>query len=139
MMDGVFEDHKKDWYSVKSPLSVKERITLINSDPTYLLVIAIRVARNPVFKSPPQQSDYVAIWNQHKSPEDESISSAENESKLVKFIKNHIPDNLKMLLLQLKRRLNSGFSPRFFKPINPADGVNGSNDAIQRTLINSRR
>jgi len=31
-------------------------------------VLAKRTARKPVFERPPEQSDYVAIWNAHETP-----------------------------------------------------------------------
>jgi hypothetical protein len=135
----AFVDQKKTWFSVKSPLSVGERISLVNCDPTYLLVIAKKVARSPIFESLPQQSDYVAIWSQAKLSIDESISREDNKSELVKFIIDHIPTNLKKLRIRLIRRLKSGFSPCFFKPMAPTEGTDMPNKALKRTLIHSRR
>lgn len=135
----AFEDHKKDWYSVKSPLSVKDRITLVNSAPTYLLVIAKRVANSPIFKSSPQQSDYVAIWSQDKLPTDEPASTANREGKLVRFLRSHIPITLRKPIMLLRRRLNSGFSPRFYTAINPTAVVDQTDKTIRRKFVNSRR
>lgn len=50
------------WYLVSDPDLVHERVTLTNIAPTYILTIAKRVARLPVFASPPLQSDYTAAW-----------------------------------------------------------------------------
>lgn len=57
------------WYAVKSPRDVAGRVTLSNSYPVYLLVIAKKVARRPIFARTPQQSDYVALWQtKHDAP-----------------------------------------------------------------------
>jgi hypothetical protein len=50
------------WYAVSDPDHVRRRIQLCNSQPTYMLTIARRVAVAPIFERPPQQSDYVRLW-----------------------------------------------------------------------------
>jgi len=44
------------------PDVIKERVSLVNAQPTNLLVLAEKVASVKVFAAPPQQSDYVALW-----------------------------------------------------------------------------
>jgi len=51
------------WYLVSDPEEVQSRVQLCNSVPTYIFTIAKRVALEPVFAQPPQQSDYVALWH----------------------------------------------------------------------------
>jgi hypothetical protein len=51
------------WLQVVDPDSIKKRVELINSKPTYLLVHARKIENRPVFAHPPQQSDYVHTWN----------------------------------------------------------------------------
>jgi len=51
------------WYVVTDPDRVQRRVELRNSEPTYILTIAKRIARVPIFEKTPQQSDYVALWD----------------------------------------------------------------------------
>jgi len=39
------------------------RVELCNSVPTYILTVAKRITDTQVFAIPPQQSDYVTLWN----------------------------------------------------------------------------
>jgi hypothetical protein len=51
------------WFQVIDPDSIKKRVELVNSNPTYLLVRAKKIETRPLFAHPPQQSDYVHTWN----------------------------------------------------------------------------
>jgi hypothetical protein len=54
-----FIDHPKaNWYEIKNPADVKDRIILSNFYPSYLLILAQRINNCPIFKTIPQQSDY---------------------------------------------------------------------------------
>jgi hypothetical protein len=59
---------KPRWYEAADPKQVGERVELINGRQTYLLVHAERVADVPIFASPPQQTDYSALWQQGVAP-----------------------------------------------------------------------
>jgi hypothetical protein len=51
------------WFRVTDPASVNARVTLVNSKPTYLLIVASKIAsRSVYFAATPQQSDYAAAW-----------------------------------------------------------------------------
>ncbi|MBX3291372.1 MAG: hypothetical protein KF881_00610 [Acidobacteria bacterium] len=50
------------WYDVADPDAVRSRVTIINSVPTLLLLIAKKTSEADVFRTP-QQSDYLAAWN----------------------------------------------------------------------------
>ncbi len=50
------------WYEVASPDAVRERVTLVNRHPLYVLVIASRTRAVVPFATAPQQSDYQAMW-----------------------------------------------------------------------------
>jgi SAM-dependent methyltransferase len=52
-----------DWFEVPDPDSLKERVTLINEEPSLLLVVAKKVAEAEIFATAPQQSDYFSLWN----------------------------------------------------------------------------
>ena len=60
----VTETSSTDWYEVSDPASVGNRVQLRTFRPTYLCVIAKRVALKPLLESMPQQSDYVTRWEQ---------------------------------------------------------------------------
>lgn len=52
------------FFGVRPPESLAARTYLINPLPVYIMAIAQRTAIVPVFASHPQQSDYVARWEQ---------------------------------------------------------------------------
>jgi hypothetical protein len=59
----VFEDVPKGHcYEVRSPEAVGGRVTMTSTIGVYLFVIARRTSIRPIFRQPPQQSDYVAVW-----------------------------------------------------------------------------
>jgi hypothetical protein len=51
------------WYLVSDPDQVRQRVTLCNSNPTYILTIAKRIANCEIFSQPTLQSDYSAAWD----------------------------------------------------------------------------
>ena len=55
------ETFENDWYEVADPDAIRERVTLTNSEPTLLLIIARKIAEVADL-SIPQQSDYVGTW-----------------------------------------------------------------------------
>ena len=118
----AFEDRPyARWYSVKSPLEVRGRVTLTNCAPVYLLVVARKLARTRVFETTPQQSDYLAIWGEASTGSDgghESIPPP--TAKLVAgldFVKRRVPAPVKRLIRKVLGRSSSGFDPRFFRPM----------------------
>lgn len=58
------EAAKRRWYEVMDPNKAKERVVVINDDPTLLLLIAKKIADADIFANPPQQSDYLAMWKE---------------------------------------------------------------------------
>ncbi len=50
------------WYEVADPAVIGTRVQFRTFRPTYICVIARRVAVRPVLVDPPQQSDYVTRW-----------------------------------------------------------------------------
>jgi len=60
----LFEGRKDDeWYSVIDPNKLGERVLLENASQAYLLILAKKIKIVDIFAHPPQQSDYVKIWN----------------------------------------------------------------------------
>lgn len=50
------------WYAVPDPAAVRGRVIINSCCETYLCVLAVRTRVCPIFASPPQQSDYSALW-----------------------------------------------------------------------------
>lgn len=51
------------WFEVTDPEAIQTRVNLVNAHPVLLFVCARRVARVEILARPPQQSDYVALWD----------------------------------------------------------------------------
>jgi SAM-dependent methyltransferase len=52
------------WWEVPDPIALRRRVTFENRYWTHLFLIAQRVADKPILLKSPQQSDYVAAWEQ---------------------------------------------------------------------------
>jgi hypothetical protein len=74
------------WYEAADPRQLGERVELINGRQTYLLVHAERIADVPIFASPPQQTDYSALWQQGVAP---AYISGGLRSRIHKWAKAH--------------------------------------------------
>lgn len=107
------------WYEVADPVKVGQRVTLSNSYPSYLFVLAQKLGRQNVFKVP-QQSDYQNnCWlNNSKSPaisgdthfyqKDKSIngdaSGKENPSSILNFFRKCISAKIMVMKQSLRER-----------------------------------
>ena len=116
----AFEETERPiWHAVKSPREVRGRVTLCNSHPVYLLVIAKRTALRPIFKMAPQQSDYTVIWDgaatAHGAAEEGTVSAA--RSPAIRIAKQILPMRVRRLIrsaLTRPPRRCYGFDPAFF-------------------------
>jgi SAM-dependent methyltransferase len=63
----LFDSLKTDapFYQVNDPALTGQRTELFSAKPILLAALAQRTAIMPIFARPPQQSDYVAAWQQH--------------------------------------------------------------------------
>jgi len=60
----LYEDRPgSDWYEVADPAKVGERVTMTNSEPASLAIIARKVSDAEILARSPQQSDYATAWN----------------------------------------------------------------------------
>lgn len=108
------------WYEVADPKTIRGRVELINDRPVYLMVLAERIERKTIFAETPQQSDYVAKW------EDETTTEANGRapSKLKSILKKN--DFVRKTLIGFKqkqfenavRRERSFANARAFKLVN---------------------
>lgn len=116
----------QQWFSIKDPNELKERVTLVNSSPLYLFVIAKKIDSSvEIFKSAPQQSDYELMWQDGSSEEKMKFFSVNDQVQKITLgdlIKKSIPKYIKRELkrLFLKDKLTV-FDPKFFTPFNPID------------------
>lgn len=62
------------WYVVADPDQVRARVELCNSNPTYILTVAKKIAATEIFATPPLQSDYVALWDRTLNPPPKRVS-----------------------------------------------------------------
>lgn len=138
----AFEDRPSArWYSVKSPLEVRGRVTLTNSVPLYLLVVARKLAHTPVFETAPQQSDYLPIWRNKSTGSDgdpQSILTPIAKQTGLEFVERKIRAPVRRLIRSILRRSYSGFDPRFFRPMDPTAGREPPNKSFQRTSSTPR-
>jgi hypothetical protein len=111
----AFETTSNAWYSVKNPREVSSRVTLINSEEVYLLIIAKRVKITPIFSVFPQQTHYVSIWEKGNH----SVSNISIVKRLKSGIRKFIPESFQPFLRRLTRAFIFPFSPTFFKKIDP--------------------
>lgn len=97
-------------YAVSDPAAVHERVELVNSRQTALLIEAERVECKPIFSTPPLQSDYQKAWTDQKET---TLAQIENRasSTLKRFVKGLPPE--KLLHLQQK------VAPRILRLLNP--------------------
>ena len=113
---------KSVWYAVKNPREVGGRVTLSNDRPVYLLVIAKKVARVPIFDRAPQQSDYEVIWEASQpgktATADGDPLPATARPLPIRIAKLILPFGLRRLIrktLERSAREPVGFDPRFFQ------------------------
>lgn len=107
------------WYAVRSPRDAAQRVTLSNSRPVYLLVIAKKLANLPIFARSPQQSDYVALWNADAiGPATVEHGAAATRPLAVHWAKMVLPPRVRKLIrraLERPARKTRGFDSRFFE------------------------
>jgi len=60
-----FEVDATSWYEVEDPKSLRERVTLTNCIPAYLMVVAKKVADTEPFNNRIFQSDYIIEWEKN--------------------------------------------------------------------------
>lgn len=74
--------HRDQWFSVRKPAEIRQRVELLTCEPTLLFISARRIDRKPVFAQWPQQSDYVAAWEGKKTAPKVSVKKTLKESVL---------------------------------------------------------
>jgi hypothetical protein len=118
----------QQWYQVADPQTVKQRVELMNSYATYLMIQAKRVSDLPILSVFPQQSDYVDAWEgkenyytQHARDRDNHQRNQENVIRYKKLIKNFVPESLLEIYRAIIYSRKVKFDPKFYTKINPED------------------
>jgi hypothetical protein len=113
------------WFSVKDPNQLKQRVTLVNQSPLYIFVIAKKIAAVEIFKNVPQQSDYATIWQEETSKIAVPVQFAEPQNQkniLDRTVnKNYIPSTRETTSNNLASKDKLVFDPKFFTEVNPED------------------
>jgi SAM-dependent methyltransferase len=103
-----------NWYEVKDPDAVRSRVTLINKQPTLLMVIAKKTKTVPIFQQTPQQSDYFTMWQ--KSDASVGATNVASAQSIVRQVLRQPIIGLRLLRKkydQLRGDLNA--KPQHFK------------------------
>ena len=100
------------WLEVSDPEKIRERVELITFTPMHLLVQARRTKIVPIFATPPQQSDYSAMW-QEAAP---AAATPPPAPKRVLFPRLARLIHVARTGLEFYRRQSLG-NRRFFKPV----------------------
>lgn len=97
-------NREADWYTVQDPHVIKKRVTLTNSLPTYLLVMAEKLTDLDQLDLKPFQSDYEAIWK------NALISTpVEAENMLRKFYRKTIPVYFRNVIYTMLHKRSESF------------------------------
>jgi hypothetical protein len=112
------------WFAVTDPAIVRDRVTLVNSSPTYILTIARRESISQIFDPPPQQSDYVATWAGAGLSTNPSPPAPLPPPPLT--IKRFIPNAAKRFIKRVIGRVDGPYyNPTHFRKLSPSDVLHG--------------
>jgi SAM-dependent methyltransferase len=95
-------DGDKDWYEVSNPKDVKDRVTLCNESPTYMLTLAQKITLTEIDRLDVQQSDYANVWNEFNSVQLDT--QFKSKGSLRAIYKQVIPKFIRDLVYRTKHR-----------------------------------
>jgi hypothetical protein len=98
------DDGKTGFYEIKDPNEVHQRVELVNCYPSYLFVLAQKVATKNIFEKYPLQSDYAEIY--WKNQRAEQFVFVPKGRKMPAVIKGLIPAFLKRKMRKLINHYN---------------------------------
>jgi hypothetical protein len=110
------------WYVVSDPDDIRRRIELCNDVPTYILTIAKRIDRVPIFVKPPQQSDYVRVWD--VAPKRIHPDRTSGLTLGARW-KRHVPPSAKRLFRLVVPGVTRGFGRPGYRRIREEDLLRG--------------
>jgi SAM-dependent methyltransferase len=107
---------RRQWYEVVDPEVIRQRGSLINAFPVLLLVQARKLKSQPVFQSPPQQSDFSAVWSgptkQDRRTSGPAIASKRFAQHLKRTLIEGVPGFARFLEALMYSSLNRNLSFR---------------------------
>jgi hypothetical protein len=107
--------NRATWYSVVDPRKIGKRVTLVNLWPTYVMIIAKKVAEVSLSQESLLQSDYVAQWESTANTQELSpLIQSTWTSRLIAWS----PQRLRVLFKLLKTLIRP-FDPQAFHPFHP--------------------
>ncbi len=110
----IYEDFAgARWYEVIDPNALRQRVILINKQPTLLLLIAKKIAEVPVFQQTPQQSDYFAAWQKGETAV--ATVTKSSFSKRLARLPFSLATRVSRMISKDSAAINR--SPQFFKPL----------------------
>jgi len=120
------------WYIVADPEQVRTRVELCNSAPTYILTIARRMTIKEIFADPPQQSDYIPLWN------GDAVAASPQSVPRPAGLKRLVPVPVKRTLRRFLKRPAPpprwpGFDRPYYRRIDEDDLLHGRQDEHQTT------
>ena len=118
----ILTKEKITWYRIQDPDQFGGRVELRNNRPTYLFVLAEKIAAREVFVQPPQQSDYARKWEQ--DPSRPNATPRANQSFTTK-LRAALPANLKDALRPLAAHLPIRHRYRCYQPLDEAALLGG--------------
>ncbi|HEY8559154.1 MAG TPA: class I SAM-dependent methyltransferase [Pyrinomonadaceae bacterium] len=65
-----------EWFAVSDPDAIKDRVTLVNDQPSLMLILAKKIETVEIFKEFPQQSDYVVRWHGKEGDDFERLNGS---------------------------------------------------------------
>lgn len=92
----------RDWYAIKNPQIARKRVTLSNSHPTYLMVIAEKIKDVEIISLSPMQSDYELVWEVYDSIKKGTQIAGEN--KLISYYRRFAPEFIKKTMRRITGR-----------------------------------
>lgn len=108
-------DRGAPWYRVTDPEKLGHRVELVNNRPAYIMVMARRVSNAPIFKTTPQQSDYVSLWDQ--TPHRSAPVKRSARSIIAGFLPHAIKAPLKKILRHNKPFPNKSFQSDAYRKV----------------------
>lgn len=118
-------------YEVADPRVVRQRVELLDDPPNMVMVQAKRMARKSVFERPPEQSDYLGLWDAH-----EAVVEGQRANARHRQLRRHLPPQLRARVTQpLLLWLQWRGSPRLLPLLDPLARRRGRR---VRSLANQR-
>jgi hypothetical protein len=99
------DDEKTEFYTIKDPNEVRQRVEMVNCYPSYLFILAQKIATRDIFEKFPLQSDYENImWNNERPEQFVYVpAGAKGIGRLAKLF---MPSTIRLKLRRLVNHFN---------------------------------